>query len=94
MDNLILLIILALVGLIVFLIYKLNNQGLKELDNKVIQNQLENFRRELLDANAQNKKETIDKLERLDEKVFTGISVSNKTLSKQFSEHQDRKSVV
>ncbi|MEK7673284.1 MAG: DNA recombination protein RmuC [Patescibacteria group bacterium] len=78
---------LAALGLVVFLLLKNNkNDEGKGEDSKLIYDYIESLRKEMRDGNQMTRKDTEERLDKIQERLAKGLEFSSTTLQKQFSE--------
>lgn len=77
---------LILVGAIGFLAYKIHHLQKPQEENKLIFEYIESLRKEIRETGNENRKETQDKLDKINERIAQGLQHSSNTLQKQFSE--------
>ena len=77
---------LILVAGIGFLAYKLHNLQKPQEDSKLLLEYIESLRKEIRETGNESRKETQDKLDKINDRIAQGLQHSSTTLQKQFSE--------
>jgi DNA recombination protein RmuC len=74
---------------IAFVIYKLKDLEKNEGENRLMLEYIEALRKEIRESSTDNRNETQNKLDKLDDRLARGLEVSSKTLQKQFEQSSD-----
>ncbi len=86
MEVAILIIGLGILGILGFLAYTKIAAPKEEIDDKLLLQYIDSLRKEIRDVGSQTRKETEDKLDKINERIARGLEHSSTTLQKQFSE--------
>lgn len=86
MENLLIVIVLAVGLALGFFIYKSRTTAKPEQDTKMFFEYIESLRKEIRESGSQNRKETAERLDKIQDRLARGLEHSSATIQKQFSE--------
>ncbi len=86
METVLVITSFALIGAVAFLAYKLKDIKGERPENKLMLEYIEALRKEVKDSGTENRKETQNKLDKMDDRLARGLEHSSKTLQKQFGQ--------
>lgn len=86
MENLLVVIVLAVGLALGFFIYKSRIAAKPEQDTKMFFEYIESLRKEIRESGSQNRKETAERLDKIQDRLARGLEHSSATIQKQFSE--------
>jgi len=87
MENIIIVIGIGILGALTFLIYKQQNKNSgQENENNLLVQYVEALRKEIRESSQDSRRETQDKLDRIQERLAKGLENSSNTLQKQFAQ--------
>ncbi|MEK7085678.1 MAG: DNA recombination protein RmuC [Patescibacteria group bacterium] len=86
MENLLIVIVVAVVLALGFFIYRFREANKPEQDTKMFFEYIESLRKEIRESGSQNRKETAERLDKIQDRLARGLEHSSATIQKQFSE--------
>jgi len=84
MEILITIIGIVLIGMLGYLVSRLSKTKDQGLEDKILFDYLESLRKEIRESGVENRKETQDKLDKIQDRLAKGLEHSSETLQKQF----------
>lgn len=87
MENLAIIIGIGILGALIFLIYKQQNSGSSgEKENNLFVEYVESLRKEIRESGQDHRRETQEKLDKIQERLAKGLEHSSNSLQKQFAQ--------
>lgn len=87
METILIILVTALIGALGFLFYKLQNLTKPNPDEgKLMFEYIESLRKELRETSVENRKETQERFDKIQDRLAKGLEISSNTIQKQFSQ--------
>jgi len=89
MENILLILSIGIIIFMGFLVVKLKDMSGSKSDEKLLFDYIEALRKEIRDSNNENRRDSLERLDRLDDRLTKGLKFSSETLQKQFSQSSE-----